>query len=323
MAGHRKRYVSSPSEDLLCVSCRLVARDPYRNKCKCEAQLYCQMCIRELQDRSPVCSTCSHTLECFADSLSARHIRAIKVECDNREAGCGWSGQLGELLDSHLLSCPQQVVECPYSDLGCSVKVQRREAEEHSQKNTEHHLQLAATRIQRLEAVSVVPPITFKLGKFGVKKAKNERWTSPKFFSHAGGYRMCLSIDANGNGKSKGSHISMYVRLVKSPSDSQLTWPFRGELSIEVLNQLEDGAHFTKTILFDWKESDVRNTVSTSLEASGRGWGYHDFIPHNMLDYNTTANNTHYLKDDCVYVRIAKVTVYDTNKPWLTPTISD
>ena len=320
MLGHRKFFVSSPPEDLLCASCGFVARDPHRNKCKCEAQLYCQMCIRELQNHSPVCSTCSQSLERFADSLSARHIRAIKVNCDNRGSGCSWRGQLGDLLDTHLLSCPQQVVECPYSDMGCSARIQQQEARDHMQQSVGHHLQLAATHIERLEAVALIPPVVFKVERFSIRKAKNERWTSPKFYSHPSGYRFCLSIDANGNAESKGSHISIYVKLVKSATDTQLTWPFRGELVIEVLNQLEDGAHFSKTILFDWKEKDVRNCVATSPEASGRGWGYHNFIPHSLLDCNTTAN-TQYLKDDKVFVRVAKIRVHESNKPWLTPTL--
>ena len=321
MPGHRKRFVTSPPAELLCSSCQLVARDPYRSKCKCEAQLYCQMCIRELLHRSTVCSTCSQTLESFADSLSARHIRAIRVHCENQEAGCSWSGQLGE-LDSHLQSCSQHVVECPYADIGCSVRVKRQDEEQHSQQSMEHHLQLAARRIERLEAVVLVPPVVFKLSKFNMKKTKNERWNSPKFYSHCGGYKLCISIDANGNRESKGSHVSVYVRLMKSLTDPNLAWPFRGELTIEVLNQVEDGAHFSKTILFDWKESDIRNSMVTNPEAIGRGWGYHDFIPHSLLDYNATAH-THYLKDDNLYVRVAKVAVYGTNKPWLTATLTE
>lgn len=321
MPGHRKNFVTSPPEELQCGSCKLVARDPHRSKCKCEAQLYCHMCIRELQHCSNICSTCSHTLESFADNLSARHIRAIKVYCDNKEVGCEWKGQFGE-LDSHLQSCPQHVVECCYADIGCSVKVKRQEKEAHSRENMEHHLQLAAGRIQRLEAITMVPPVVFKLSKFNLKKTKNERWNSPKFYSHRGGYRLCLSIDANGNRNSKGSHVSIYVRLMKSLTDPHLTWPFRGEVTIEVLNQVQDGEHFSKTILFDWKESDVRNSMVTDPEVSGRGWGYHDFISHGLLDYNATAN-THYLKDDSLFVRVIRVTVYDTNKPWLTPTLTE
>lgn len=320
MAGLKKLFVGSPSQELTCISCKLVARDPYRSKCKCEAQLYCKLCIRELQNGSPLCSTCQQPLESFADSLSAKHIRAIKVECDNRDAGCGWRGQLGELLDSHLQSCPLQVVNCPFSDIGCSVKIRRREAKDHQDTSTDNHLQLATLRIQKLEAVILVPPIVFKLRNFTIRKARNERWSSPKFFSHPGGYRLCLSVDANGNAQNRGTHISVYVRLVKSPNHSQLVWPFRGELTIEMLNQAEDGGHFSKTILFDWKESDVRNCVALGPETGSRGWGYHDFIPHNMLDHNM-ATNTHYLKDDCIYVRVPKITVYTTNKPWLTPTL--
>ena len=317
MPGYRKLFVSTPPEDLLCASCQLVARDPYRSKCKCYAKLYCQICIKQLQNHSPVCYTCSENLEIFADNLSARHIRAIKVDCDNREAGCKWRGQLGELLDLHLSSCSLQVVDCPYADIGCSVRVRRQEAEKHSQQNTEHHLQLVSTKIQQLEAIMMVPPVVYKLSKFKVRKAKNERWYSPKFFSHSGGYGLCLSIDANGNAQSKGSHISMYIRLMKSLSDAHLIWPFRGEVTIEVLNQLDDVGHFSKTILF---ECDIRNSVAITSEASGRGWGYHDFASHAILEYNATAN-THYLKDDCLFVRVSKVTVSSTNKPWLTPTL--
>ena len=182
MPGFRKLFVSSPPEELLCASCGLVARDPYRSKCKCEAQLYCQMCIRELQNRSPVCSICSTTLESFADSLSALHIRAIKVECDNRKDGCGWKGQLGELVDSHLQSCPHQVVECPYADIGCSVRLRRREAEEHKQHSTEQHLQLAASRIQRLEAVSLVPPSCVETGEIQCQEGKERTLEESKVF---------------------------------------------------------------------------------------------------------------------------------------------
>lgn len=321
MLGYRKRFLTNPSEDLKCTSCHLVAREPHRSKCKCTPKLYCQMCIRELKNKSATCPTCQCTLESFADSLSARHIRAIKVICDNQEAGCPWSGQLGD-LDSHLSTCPLQVVECPYSDIGCTVKVKREEEQQHSKGNMGRHLQLAVEKLQQLEAVTVVPPMVFRLPGFTLKKTKNVRWNSPRFYSHSGGYKLCLSVDANGNKESKGSHVSIYVRLMKGFADPQLIWPFRGEVTIEVLNQLEDSAHFSKTILFDWQESDLRNSKVTNQEASGRGWGYHDFIPHSVLGYNA-ANNTDYLMDDTLFIKVARVKMYDTNKPWLTPTITE
>ena len=321
MLGYRKRFLSSPPEDLKCTHCQLIARDPYCSKCNCGPKLYCQMCIQQLKGQATTCPTCQQTLESFGDRLSAKHIRAIKVACDNEDEGCSWQGQLGE-LESHLNTCLLQTVNCSYSEFGCGVRVKREKEQQHIKESKETHLQLVVAKVQRLEAVTITPPVVFQLTGFTLKKTKNERWNSPRFYSHPGGYRFCLSIDANGNKEGKCSHVSVYVCLMKSPTDSHLPWPFRGEVTIEVLNQVKNSTHFAKSILFDWQESDIRNSRVTNQEATGRGWGFHNFIPHSLLGYNA-ASNTHYLKDDTLIIRVAKVTVYDSNKPWLTATITE
>ena len=322
MPGYHKNFLSSPSHDLKCTICRLIARDPYCSKCLCPPKLYCQTCIGELENGpNSTCPICKQILKTYADSLSARHIRAIKVLCDNKEAGCNWNGQLGE-LEFHLKSCPKQEVECSFADTGCTVHMMREKEQQHSQESMERHLHLVVWKLKRLEAITIVPPLVFKMPKFKVRKTQNERWYSPSFYSHSGGYRLCLSIDANGNKETKGSHMSVYVRLMKSLTDDEIHWPFRGEVTIEILNQLQDSGHFTKIVVFDWKQSDVRTSEVTNPDACRQGWGYHDFIPHNLLDYNSTTS-THYLKDDTLFIRVVKVTVNDANKPWLTPTITE
>ena len=55
------------------------------------------------------------------------------------------------------------------------------------------------------------PPCVIKLKGFQKKKEKNGTWFSDPVYSHFGGYKMCLSVDANGNGSGKDTHVSVYV----------------------------------------------------------------------------------------------------------------
>ena len=96
-------------------------------------------------------------------------------------------------------------------------------------------------------------------------------------------------------------------------NDDRLTWPFRGEVSIELLNQLEDANHYARLIHFTDDEHGQRLYVSRI----GEGYGYRTFCPHSDLVHDATRN-CQYLKDDCVCFRV-KVKVYSP-KPWLVPT---
>ena len=116
---------------------------------------------------------------------------------------------------------------------------------------------------------------------------------------------MCLNVDANGSSKAKGTHVSVSARLMKGEFDDDLKWPFRGHVTVAMLNQLEDNNHATETIRF---------TKTTNIEVIGRvtdgeraptGWGYPTFIAHADLNYNP-AKNCQYLKYDCLQFRIIK-----------------
>ena len=44
---------------------------------------------------------------------------------------------------------------------------------------------------------------------------------------------MCLSIDANGWGNGKDTHVGVVVCMMKGEFDSHLQWPFKGEITVE------------------------------------------------------------------------------------------
>ena len=85
------------------------------------------------------------------------------------------------------------------------------------------------------------PPPDIIVNEFEIRKEESECWFSPAFYIHVGGYKMCLSIFANGWGTGKGTHVSVGVYMMKGEFDSHLKWPFKGEITVELVNQKEGG----------------------------------------------------------------------------------
>ena len=150
-----------------------------------------------------------------------------------------------------------------------------------------------------------VPPSEFTMTDFVQRKAENDCWFSPSIYTHPRGYRMCLGVYANGRGDSKGTHVSVYVHLMKGEWDNYLKWPFRGDITIQLLNQIEGKGHEENTIPFTENAPDTyAGRVTTGKRA--KGWGWPQFISHQALNYYVTKK-CQYLKYDCLHFRIVKV----------------
>ena len=103
---------------------------------------------------------------------------------------------------------------------------------------------------------------------------------------------------------------------MKGRKDDNLSWPFTGDVTFTLLNQLADENHHTRTVSFPRNGEVSRRVVDGEMAPTGYGWS--KFISHDQLDYNADQNHQ-YLKDDCLYFRI-KVQAAKPTKPWLTST---
>ena len=57
---------------------------------------------------------------------------------------------------------------------------------------------------------------------------------------------MCLSIHSNGWSKGKGTHVGVVVHMMKREFDSHLKWPFKGEITVELVDQKVGGVNYEK-----------------------------------------------------------------------------
>ena len=264
-------------------------------------------------------------------------------DCPNRQYRCPHCNKLGEIEQSskHLETCPKVMIQCPneqcedkferstlalhrykctfenvpckYAELGCEERPLRKDLKTHEEDDT-LHLRIVTETVLKLERQLRTKPkekLTFKLPCFSEKKSNDTEFYSPSFSSSHKGYKLCVRVDVNGYGDGKGTHVSVYVCLMKGDNDDSLTWPFTGTVTIELLNQLEDKNHHTVSFTFQAVNSSSKRVTDGE---KGRYFGYSVFINQSALGHNSTKN-CQYLKDDVLFFRVS---VDEPNyKPWL------
>ena len=127
IGGYQCEFVDQVPEELLCKSCKLVARQPRVVNC-CGGH-FCQACIDPvLEDKKP-CPSCGDTVStALFIKKDLNKILALQVRCAMKQRGCEWVGQL-EQLDAHLdTDCQYVDVECPSK---CDQKVQKHNLATH------------------------------------------------------------------------------------------------------------------------------------------------------------------------------------------------
>ena len=82
----------------------------------------------------------------------------------------------------------------------------------------------------------MVSPLTLEMPDFDKYRTHNGEWYSRPFFAFEEGYVVCLRVNAAGIDDGKGTHVSVYLHLMKGPYDDELEWPMRGTFSIQLVD---------------------------------------------------------------------------------------
>ena len=129
-------------------------------------------------------------------------------------------------------------------------------------------------------------------------------------------------MDANGHGKGKDTHISIFLYLMRGDYDNSLRWPFEGDIAVELLNWREDNHHCRGDTITLNRHNDPDGSITGRVinkEYAPAVRGIICFISHSSLLYNPDTN-TEYLQDDCLRVRVV-VAVYSTPLLSKTPSL--
>ena len=167
------------------------------------------------------------------------------------------------------------------------------------------HLQLANSIVTNAPGEHVTPVI-IKVSNFTDLKLQKKRWFSPPFYTHKKGYKMCVSVSPNGVGKGEGTHLSVFLHIMKGPYDDYLLWPLIGMFDLILLNQIDDTEHDVHKVQLDHNKNGDR-VISGER---GKGRGNQGFISNENLDKITFTRR--FLCDDTIFIKVCLCSeIYD------------
>ena len=137
MSGFDCQFTVKPADYLQshCPICLLILREPFQVTC-C-GKSFCRACIQQIRARNKPCPTCNQdNFDSFQNKGLQQPLYGFQVSCSNKESGCDWQGELGQ-LDQHLNLNPDKdklSVGCAYTNvkcLFCEELYQRSKIEHH------------------------------------------------------------------------------------------------------------------------------------------------------------------------------------------------
>ena len=239
------------------------------------------------------CDITHATLRSSHDELvkekSAR-IRSQKQELASLE-------QTIESLEASLLDVTQQVDALKETEgtnrARCAAQLNAKSEEA---RRLQDICQVTLAEVQALpmlQATGVLyPPVTFTIDSFTLRKNLDEEWISPPFYTHYGGYKMCLMVHPNGYQEVRGTHVSVYIHMMSGEFDDGLQWPFPGAIvTVSALSQRNAiiggvvgsrGNYGASIMLTGQHTRQMRSRVYNG--SYGPGYGQHQYIPHRLLN---------------------------------------
>ena len=142
----------------------------------------------------------------------------------------------------------------------------------------------------------------FVMSDYSQHKRFDDEWFSTPFYTGLEGYKMCLNVEANGYGHGAGTHVSVFLWLMKGEHDDKLKWPFQGDITVQLLCRKRDWGHLEYTISFGDDAAAYGSAVRvTSGERAAMGQGISNFLLNSCV--------TQYLHNDCLKLRVTNIVV--------------
>ena len=166
-------------------------------------------------------------------------------------------------LDDHLEKCPLQKICCKFRRQGCTARLVRKDMQKHMDENVQDHLLLSnrhltneitllKERVDAIEAVSLVVPITFMIRQCedNLRSADFRILHQQTFLTHPQGYRLrlyCLIRERT---------VYFSLKFKDSCSPTNLPLPQDLSLTVTIKNQLWDSDHLRLQGEFELKSND-------------------------------------------------------------------
>ena len=185
---------------------------------------------------------------------------------------------------------------------------------------------LHGSELKRLDSTLLETPCTFLMYVFEQHKRDSDKWSSKPFYTAPEGYKLNLSVYANGYGDGKKTHVSVFLQLMPGEFDGVLRWPFTGSFTVTLLEQSDreqdfededsDSEEDSEEDQSD-NEQEIEEEISFSYgtpeDVIGRprgrknsGLGETKFVSHRKL--RRRRDSPVYVKDNCICIQVKETT---------------
>jgi hypothetical protein len=138
-------------------------------------------------------------------------------------------------------------------------------------------------------------PWIIQLDHYTQKKDAAACWTSPVFFTHPVGYKLCLKVCVAGNTKGAKEYVSVTIEQLKGPNDELLPpWSSQSGIHLTLLNQATDSGHYAGCWIPDGKKI---------LKPQAPKKHPRQYFSHSKIQ-NIADDKCQFLKDDCLFFSV-------------------
>ena len=185
--GYEVAFVQSPPKEVQseCPICHCVLFQPKMATCQCGSS-FCSPCISQIEGKHRPCPLCGQKFKSVDNKWLQRTLNGYTVYCPNKDNGCEWTGELGQ-LETHLnrqesgataedsmKGCQFQVIQCglcqshrcerqlmsdhvknecdlqcDYSFAGCDFKGPQQQLSAHTRDSVSVHLTLVTDLLKK------------------------------------------------------------------------------------------------------------------------------------------------------------------------------
>lgn len=161
------------------------------------------------------------------------------------------------------------------------------------------YLELESSAVEA--RLTPTPPYYFTLRNFHHYQKMDYHWESEPFYSYPKGFKFSVTVYPSGTSRCRGSHLSIYVSLLRGEYDDELNWPFQGAVYVELYNNTTKFWDRKPPIEFE-ESDDVKFTGRPENARSNPGLGFPNWVSLDDVDNLYCHNST-------VCFRVSKVNV--------------
>ena len=163
----------------------------------------------------------------------------------------------------------------------------KKQMDDLKKENESLSLKLSAHEKETSKPKMETPVFVWKISGFSemlrqAKQGRNSKIDSTPFYTSSYGYKLKVSVNPNGDGSGKNTHLSAFVIVMKGEYDGMLPWPFNQKVSFTLIDQQESSDERENIVVHLRARSNPDNYMRPKSEEN-LGIGFNRFVSHEKL----------------------------------------